>query len=90
MLAKEAGLTRNSVGGRDSDVRDSGGGSSAKFVGELSMTGLSLGDVKGEEGRDILEVSVGRSGRRSQLIAAATSHGKLKLGALGKGVIFRV
>lgn len=90
MPAKEAGLTRNSVGGRDSGVRDSGGGSSAKFVGELSMTGSSSGDVKGEEGGDILEVSVGRSGRRSRSIAAATSRGKSKLGALGEGVIFRV
>ena len=85
---KEAGLTQNSIGSRDSDVRDSDGGVSVKIVGELSMMGLSFGDVKGEEGGNMLEASVGHSGWHPQLIAAATSHGKSKLEALGEGVIF--
>lgn len=49
---KKLGLTRNDIGGVDSDVRDSSGGSSRTAVGESSMTGSRSGVVKGEEGRD--------------------------------------
>lgn len=85
--AKIAGLTRNDIRGVESDVRDSGGGSSMMVVGESSMTGSKSGDVKGEGERD--EAPVGYCGWRSRLMAAATNCGKSKSEALGGGVILR-